>query len=197
VSVKADIKYIGCYEDKTQRLLDGLGEGDLAYDYPQSYLMSSQMTASVCGNFCAGLKFQYSGVEEGNQCFCGNTLPPQLFVDAQTACTTPCSGDSSMTCGGVWSIELYQTSPPKNPGLCFLCQWGCISCHQGSAATVGCTSLSLACTLATASTPVLEPICAAMLSACAVVGAYTEFNCAVETVASCSCSDFSQYCGPQ
>jgi len=195
--VKADIKYIGCYEDRPQRLLNGLGEGDLAYDYPKSYFTLPKMTPDVCGNVCASLHFKYSGVEQGNQCFCGNILPPRLLVGTQTACTTACSGDSKKKCGGVWSIQVYETSPPKNPGLCALCQWACISCYDGAIGTVGCFTLTGICAAVVAIVPPLEVGCGAMLAPCTALGTYSLFNCQLEKIAKCSCEDFSQYCGPQ
>lgn len=48
----------------------------------------------------------------GKFCFCGSTLPAASNLDAGgTGCSTTCSGDGGISCGGPNHINVYTTSP--------------------------------------------------------------------------------------
>ena len=60
----------------------------------------------------------YAGVQNSNQCFCGNTCPSDDLLVAETDCHQPCTGDSDQTCGGSWRINVYGLHYNKpGPGL--------------------------------------------------------------------------------
>jgi hypothetical protein len=52
---------------------------------------SSVMTISVCINQCRLASFIFSGVEYGQECWCGNSLPEIPGLN----CNLPCYGNSS------------------------------------------------------------------------------------------------------
>jgi hypothetical protein len=78
--------------------------GPYYFKYPDGVQYSESLTPESCGQFCVGLGFKYSGVESGNQCFCGTDLHPST---TSTNCTTPCAGHVSQTCGGTYAIQVY------------------------------------------------------------------------------------------
>ena len=53
---------IGCFKDDTQRDLTGFS------------MTSELLTVELCVGTCRGRGFLFAGLEEGNQCFCGNSV---------------------------------------------------------------------------------------------------------------------------
>ena len=74
------------------------------------YLVSlSASTPHGCINYCKlnyEEQYSYAGIQS-NTCYCGN-VPPSTLHES-TGCTTPCSGDSSKTCGGSGSSTNFYT----------------------------------------------------------------------------------------
>lgn len=58
--------YLGCFRDAADRVLPGASFGGLA-----------DLTPAACMDRCLERGFSYSGVEVGNQCFCGREAPDQ------------------------------------------------------------------------------------------------------------------------
>ena len=50
--------------------------------------------------------YTYAGMVDGDECFCGNSGYDQFGLS--TDCTTPCSGDSKVICGGDDSLSVYK-----------------------------------------------------------------------------------------
>ncbi|KAL0953492.1 hypothetical protein HGRIS_004722 [Hohenbuehelia grisea] len=111
-------KQVGCYLDnEDKRSLDEAGTGNAA------------MTPEVCTAFCAQNKYQYAGVESGNECYCGNKLGGTLD---NGKCTTPCAGKPTATCGGNNHLSVYQViSGPAPPA-----GWVDSGCYVDNAARV-------------------------------------------------------------
>jgi len=84
--------YIGCYGDQQARDLSFLAAGG-----------SSTMTIENCAYLCSG--YTYFGVQNGNQCFCGNSYGT---YGTSTGCNTACAGNSGENCGGGWANSIYQ-----------------------------------------------------------------------------------------
>ncbi|PAA60591.1 hypothetical protein BOX15_Mlig004080g1, partial [Macrostomum lignano] len=101
------IRHLGCFLDK--------GSRDL-----RKYAGSGRMTVSKCYKLCRGKSYMYFGVQNGNQCFCGNSYG-RYGVRRITECRKRCSGDKSTYCGASWRNSVYATgvTPPKilTPGL--------------------------------------------------------------------------------
>ncbi|KAG9003884.1 hypothetical protein FRB94_002801 [Tulasnella sp. JGI-2019a] len=87
---------LGCYQDQSSRTLAGAST------------TSSTMTPAVCQTFCTA--YTYFGVENGSECYCGNTATVVSPLAASN-CQTKCAGDATQICGGNnWQLSLYGTS---------------------------------------------------------------------------------------
>ncbi|KAK0750306.1 WSC domain-containing protein, partial [Schizothecium vesticola] len=90
----AGFNYDGCYTDSTGlRVLDGPRTG------------GASITLQSCATFCAG--YTYFGTENGNECFCGNTLHVSAVKKSETNCQKTCSGNASLICGDASRLSLY------------------------------------------------------------------------------------------
>lgn len=99
VGPDANSQYIsyGCYSDSyATRTLTGPS------------FTADNMTATVCTASCFSQGFAYAGLELGNQCFCGQTLPADQVVDA-SRCDTPCAGNSAFSCGAGLRLDIYKS----------------------------------------------------------------------------------------
>ncbi|KAF8876409.1 WSC domain-containing protein [Infundibulicybe gibba] len=103
----AGFSYFGCVAEGTtgsRRALTGPS------------FTQSNMTPPVCQAHCSS--YRYGGVENGNECYCGNSLTNngasgELISEAD--CQTSCSGDSSKKCGGPWTLSVYTKPAPLPP----------------------------------------------------------------------------------
>lgn len=84
----------GCLVDSANRLLD------------KAYLSTPDMTVPKCTSFCASKNLPYAGLENGGQCYCGDSITP-----TSQQCYTPCAGDKTTNCGGPWALAVYHSSP--------------------------------------------------------------------------------------
>merc|ERR1712050_101326 len=70
------------------------------------------MSIDSCIDLCEG--FDFAGVENGDECWCGNDYPAEEFQAPMAECSTVCSGDDSQLCGGRWRINIFDV-PEKDP----------------------------------------------------------------------------------
>jgi hypothetical protein len=54
-------------------------------------------------------KFGYAGLENGKDCYCGNTLPKGR-APGTSGCGKPCAGNSVERCGGTSSLSLFRST---------------------------------------------------------------------------------------
>jgi len=97
-------KPLGCYGDNgvPRRALNGLLiNGD-------NFLSQNTLTVRSCLSYCNTNNFAYAGVENGNQCFCGNSIANTSLPLPAAHCSTKCNGNATETCGGGWRIEIFQ-----------------------------------------------------------------------------------------
>ena len=66
------------------------------------------MTPQKCTSLCLDQGFAYAGVQNGNQCFCGNDRP--LNPAPAGDCKKKCDGDSSQKCGAAWRMNVFSTN---------------------------------------------------------------------------------------
>ncbi|KFY02245.1 hypothetical protein O988_02284 [Pseudogymnoascus sp. VKM F-3808] len=59
----------------------------------------SALSISKCKNACFSHFYDYTGVRDGNQCWCSSYVAGK-WTDNQTDCNVPCSGDDTAFCGG-------------------------------------------------------------------------------------------------
>jgi glucan endo-1,3-alpha-glucosidase len=95
---------LGCTTDNTRgaRLLTGFAQNGI-----------QNLTPTTCQQTCADKGYSYAGVEYGTECYCSNSLPSTVKYDP-SLCTTPCTGDSSINCGGPWVVQVYQKGGDGN-----------------------------------------------------------------------------------
>lgn len=68
------------------------------------------MTVDKCLQKC--WSYKYAGVENGSQCWCGNTINWQGFFSqgrnvSMSDCNINCPGDNLTFCGGLSKMNLY------------------------------------------------------------------------------------------
>ncbi|KAI1760728.1 hypothetical protein GGR53DRAFT_63915 [Hypoxylon sp. FL1150] len=101
----------GCYgwDSKGGHLL-GQDEG-----YAIPIVPPGKMTVDACLEGCATLKpslessdhYEYAGLMNGDECFCGSQLDPRAPKVSPEECQVPCSGDAGVLCGGSDTIAVY------------------------------------------------------------------------------------------
>ncbi|GKT44524.1 WSC domain-containing protein [Colletotrichum spaethianum] len=99
---------LGCYTDSPS-------SRSLSYKIPSF----DKFSAAQCVSQCAGLGYQFAGLEYGSECFCGNTID-NGNSPASSGCDMSCAGNRFDTCGGAGRINIYQAA----------CQ-GTRDCHFG------------------------------------------------------------------
>ncbi|KAJ9103160.1 hypothetical protein QFC21_002582 [Naganishia friedmannii] len=90
--------YIGCWVDATP------GTAMNSYTYS-----STTMTPAVCQQACAGFKYGLAGLENGQKCFCGNTMPTSARAPS-AYCNIKCGGNSTENCGGGFNMDMFNAS---------------------------------------------------------------------------------------
>jgi tetratricopeptide (TPR) repeat protein len=105
--------YVGCLAENSTVDLTGLQGRALAghcitssSQYAGKCALSAPMTVDRCVSECATRGFQFAGVQYRDWCFCGNDIAP---AKTSTACTMPCAGNASQTCGGSSANSVYST----------------------------------------------------------------------------------------
>ena len=83
-----------CYIDNPKRIL------------PSRAPVEGGLTIEKCKKLCFEERnYSYAGVQNGDECFCGNDLPNTPAPDAE--CSVPCSGDEAQKCGGWFRMNIY------------------------------------------------------------------------------------------
>ncbi|KAL8366538.1 hypothetical protein RB595_010410 [Gaeumannomyces hyphopodioides] len=91
-------RYAGCYLDTPERALGGFDFTAVPPDH--------SLTNAICLDFCLEAGFKVAGTENGAECYCDNYLFNTYLID-DSACKTPCTGDSRDSCGGSWALAVY------------------------------------------------------------------------------------------
>ena len=91
-------KSAGCFSE-------GIGGRSLVYR--QDQLSDQTMTTEKCLSACKQGGYPYAGTEFGGECYCGVVLTYGGTKAADELCGTPCTGNSSDTCGGAGALSLY------------------------------------------------------------------------------------------
>ncbi|KAI4113773.1 MAG: hypothetical protein LQ338_008116 [Usnochroma carphineum] len=84
------------------------------------------MTIETCTAVCKGNNFRYAGIEYYGECYCGDSV--RGSPAAESACTFPCTGNRSETCGGSSALSVYMdpTYPPSDSSsICDYTPEGC------------------------------------------------------------------------
>ncbi|XP_013190874.2 xylosyltransferase oxt [Amyelois transitella] len=96
-------KYIGCYQDeKKLRLLSSFYGNYININSPQ-----------LCLDICVQAGFPFAGVQYGSECFCGENSPSESAIVAEELCDMKCPGESSKSCGGYFTMNVFETGLDK------------------------------------------------------------------------------------
>ncbi|KAG8871579.1 hypothetical protein FRC20_010402 [Serendipita sp. 405] len=68
------------------------------------------MTIELCLESCKWLGYKFAGLEYGQECWCGDSRPPQPAHDGR--CDMACKGDCHELCGGGNGISVYEYCAP-------------------------------------------------------------------------------------
>ncbi|KAJ3555814.1 hypothetical protein NM688_g2369 [Phlebia brevispora] len=89
-----------CVQDNPSRIFENV----VVYN-------SSTNTAANCATTCGAQGYPYAGVEYGEECLCGTGLtagtPENTTID-ESNCDMVCLGNTQLSCGGSWALQLYQ-----------------------------------------------------------------------------------------
>ena len=98
--------YVGCYNDQVH------DPSTLPFD---TFGPFNNMTVELCISSCKGNGYRYAGLEYYGSCYCGGAIQGPPADPSQ--CNTPCTGDTSETCGGANTLSIWEdpTFPPVNP----------------------------------------------------------------------------------
>lgn len=113
---------LGCYKDV-------FPSKDRTLREPQ--VVFGQLTVDSCRATCAAKQYKYSGVENGGECWCGDSIqsPSDNVPVAMTDCSYNCPGNSSQKCGAGARIVISQRSKGITAG------WEDMGCYQDTFAT--------------------------------------------------------------
>ncbi|XP_052081581.1 uncharacterized protein LOC127719472 isoform X1 [Mytilus californianus] len=104
-----EIKYLGCYLDDSNRMLDDDHHDD-------------KMRLEMCKQSCNG--HRYLGLQNSNQCFCGDSLgDPNVYKKKNVnECNKPCRGNLAQICGDSWRNSVYEfiTATVQNTNMATL-----------------------------------------------------------------------------
>lgn len=86
------------------------GSGKRAFEQGPNYAPSGQrMTIGMCMGICQNAGYRYTGIEFGQECWCGNSFLNGAMPVAAASCSMTCAGDKTQTCGGNLFMNVYQT----------------------------------------------------------------------------------------
>ncbi|KAI1091856.1 hypothetical protein F5B19DRAFT_251027 [Rostrohypoxylon terebratum] len=90
--------YCGCWADQPDKPAFSLG--------PHTNI--GPLTNVACVQHCMARGYLMAGTEGGDSCYCGNFLNGTQHLD-DTACSIPCAGDPTETCGGKRALTCYSS----------------------------------------------------------------------------------------
>jgi hypothetical protein len=67
----------------------------------------ASLSVGKCKNTCYRRDYQFAGVQQGNQCWCGSYVGGE-WTRNQTDCNIPCTGDQKSMCGGKGLLNIFK-----------------------------------------------------------------------------------------
>ncbi|KAH9054054.1 WSC domain-containing protein [Lactarius deliciosus] len=94
---------------------------------------SSHMTVENCVKFCNHRKYLYAGLENGEDCYCGNYLAESANIGLPTECSVKCPGNSDEMCGASHHLSLYWSGADPAPVISSdVGEWKFLACYADS-----------------------------------------------------------------
>ncbi|KAK0391801.1 hypothetical protein NLU13_1300 [Sarocladium strictum] len=91
-------KYVGCFQDDVLRTLVGAR--------PLDYVRGD-VSPVLCAAHCEAEGLPLAGVENGEECWCGQNIRDSAIRIPESCCEMPCRGNPEATCGGPWAIGVF------------------------------------------------------------------------------------------
>ncbi|KAF7352419.1 hypothetical protein MVEN_01206400 [Mycena venus] len=89
-------EYAGCFSDSvTSRQL------------PNPQTISGGVTVESCTSACKAKGFSVAGLEFGQECMCGSSLPTSSLL-SDSDCSTACAANTTEFCGGPSKLTVYE-----------------------------------------------------------------------------------------
>lgn len=105
------VEYQGCYTDSEDRRFPETVEGTNNM-YNES---RTSMTVGMCAQLCQDKGMPIMGLQAGRECFCGVDVPPEADRNSDdSSCSSTCSGDATMICGGGWRNSVYHITSAES-----------------------------------------------------------------------------------
>jgi hypothetical protein len=76
----------------------------------------ASLTIPKCKNSCYRRAFNFAGVQEGNQCWCGSYVGGE-WTKNQTDCNAPCAGNKAEMCGGKGVLNVFEALQNAAPAV--------------------------------------------------------------------------------
>eukprot|EP00752_Nemacystus_decipiens_P009246 g8259.t1 len=93
-AVLPEYEMLGCFADR---------ENGRVMRYK---LEDPDLTTESCALECEG--YAFFGTQYGDECWCGGNETDHLQHGVSELCDYKCAGDATQTCGGYWSMNVYQ-----------------------------------------------------------------------------------------
>lgn len=93
--------YIGCYIDSTP---------GTAMEHQTSMYHS----IDSCRIYCLGQHYEFAGLREGQDCYCGDTYSNYGAAYSDEECNISCSHGGGGTCGGAGKLSVFETKDPDH-----------------------------------------------------------------------------------
>ncbi|KPM37285.1 hypothetical protein AK830_g9266 [Neonectria ditissima] len=113
--------YVGCFNGHQDS-----GKDTLIYRSSQDLQV---MTVEKCVAECKGNGFRYAGLKYYGVCFCGATVNSKQLDES--ACTLPCAGDPTETCGGDAQMSVW-SDPTFDTGVRTIADFKSLGCYTDS-----------------------------------------------------------------
>nr|POE47016.1 wsc domain-containing protein [Quercus suber] len=99
------LTYQGCWSDQVPASFDSLATMVYA---------NASNTIELCTNACVADGYSIAGMENGSQCWCGNSVQNKAAVVVDTSCNIPCPGNTKEVCGGPTRLSLFSKGFPTS-----------------------------------------------------------------------------------
>ncbi|KAG8865629.1 hypothetical protein FRC20_009630 [Serendipita sp. 405] len=93
--------YRGCYDE--------LKSGLHALNHDITSTLTGGLTVDSCVSACNAQGYTLAGLMNGNTCICDNAISSVAPLLSDGECNSPCTGDATQSCGGVWHYLVYYT----------------------------------------------------------------------------------------
>ncbi|KAI9453138.1 WSC domain-containing protein [Lactarius psammicola] len=121
--ISANPTSLGCLkDDPSDRMLT-----------PAMFKDPAHMTVESCITFCNHQNYLYAGVENGEDCHCGNYLAKSAKIGLSTECNVKCPGNSREICGAKHHLNLYWSGAGPQPIIIQdISHWHYAGCYSDS-----------------------------------------------------------------